>query len=67
MVEVLVTMAVLRDGYWAGTYAQHGDVIQVPEALVDTLELNGFAVRQARSEPVSAERRIPRKDRHYGR
>jgi hypothetical protein len=66
MVEVLVTMAVLRDGYWAGTYAQHGDVIQVPEALVDTLELHGFAVRQARSEPVS-ERRVPRKDRHYGR
>jgi hypothetical protein len=67
MVEVLVTMAVLRDGYWAGTYAQHGDVIQVPEALVDTLELHGFAVRQARSEPVSAERRGPRKDRPYGR
>jgi hypothetical protein len=49
--DALVTMTVLRDGYWEGRYAHEGDVIHAPAALVDTLQLNGFAMRQ---EPVAA-------------
>jgi hypothetical protein len=53
-----VTMTVLRDGYWDGRYAHEGDVLQVPAALVDVLQLNGFAMRQDPvAAPVEARRR----------
>jgi len=56
--EPTVTMHVLREGYWDGRYAHEGEVIEVPEALVDTLQLNGFAMRQESvARPVEARRR----------
>lgn len=39
-----VSMTVLRDGYWDGSYARRGDTITVDEYWVVTLEHAGFAV-----------------------
>jgi hypothetical protein len=47
-------MVVVRAGYFNGTYARPGDVIDVPGPLVDTLELGGFA---AVPEPPPPSRR----------
>jgi hypothetical protein len=48
-----VTMTVLRDGYWDGQYPRAGDTITVDPAVVDpaSLELAGFAIRQAADAP----------------
>jgi hypothetical protein len=42
-----VTMTVLRDGYWNGQYPRAGDTITVEAALVEQLEVAGFAMRCA--------------------
>ena len=53
-------MTVRRDGYWDGTYARAGDSITVEdETLVETLEMAGFAVREAVG-PSPASRTGPR-------
>jgi hypothetical protein len=44
-------MTVLRSGYFNGTYARPGDVIDVPASLVDTLATGGFAVERADDPP----------------
>lgn len=40
-------MTVLRDGYWEGQYPRRGDTITVEASLVESLELAGFAMRDA--------------------
>jgi hypothetical protein len=42
--DLLIAMAVTRDGYWNGQYPRVGDVIAVPEPLVEALTRDGFAV-----------------------
>jgi hypothetical protein len=42
-----ITMTVLRDGYWNGQYPRAGDTITVEAALVEQLEVAGFAMRCA--------------------
>jgi len=42
-----VSMTVLRDGYWDGQYPRAGDTITVEAALVEQLEVAGFAMRCA--------------------
>jgi hypothetical protein len=49
--DLLITMAVTRDGYWNGQYPRVGDVIAVPEPLVEALTRDGFAVVQDRTPP----------------
>jgi hypothetical protein len=58
-----ISMTVLRDGYWAGTYARPGDIITVdaeavkslglaePREVVEALEGAGFARRRAPEAP----------------
>jgi len=45
-----VAMTVLRDGYWEGRYPRRGDTITVEASLVASLELAGFATREAAGE-----------------
>ena len=49
--EPTITMDVLQDGYWDGTYARRGDVITVPARYVDTLIQHQFAVRREPDAP----------------
>jgi hypothetical protein len=51
-VDAPARMIVLRAGYFNGTYARPGDVIDVPASLVDTLTQDRFAaVVQADEAP----------------
>ena len=59
---MLVTMTVLRDGYWDGQYPRAGDTITVDPALVQSLEIAGFAMRPV--VPVEADRRPPKGQKH---
>jgi hypothetical protein len=47
MADARIPMIVQRDGYWDGQYPRAGDTIAVDPGHVATLELAGFAVRQA--------------------
>jgi hypothetical protein len=49
-----VVMTVLRDGYWDGQYPRAGDTITVDDSLVHSLEVAGFAMRQAADPPAAA-------------
>jgi HK97 family phage major capsid protein/HK97 family phage prohead protease len=56
-----VTMAVIRDGFFDGTWHVRGERLDVDASLVETLELAGFAVR--RTEGSDHGVRIGRGDR----
>jgi hypothetical protein len=49
--DLLIAMVVTRDGYWDGQYPRVGDVIAVPEPLVEALTRDGFAVVQDLTPP----------------
>ena len=46
-----ISMTVLRDGYWAGSYARPGDLITVEAEWIEALEVAGFAQRRAPEAP----------------
>ncbi len=56
-----VVMTVLRDGYWAGTYARPGDTITVEAEWIEALEVAGFAMRRLPEVPREPGRK------HHGR
>jgi hypothetical protein len=41
-----VTMAVIRDGFFDGTWRVVGDLVEVDASMVETLEQAGFARRR---------------------
>ena len=49
--DLAIAMVVTRDGYWNGQYPRVGDVIAVPESLVEMLTRDGFAVVQDLTPP----------------
>lgn len=51
-----VQMDVLRDGSFGGDYYHAGETVPVPEDLVDTLTLAGFAARADRVERAQTAR-----------
>ena len=61
--DLLIAMVVTRDGYWDGQYPRVGDIIAVPEPLVEALTRDGFAVVQ----DVAAAPPPPKKGSKHGR
>jgi hypothetical protein len=53
---MLVSMTVLRDGYWDGQYPRAGDVITVDAGVVESLEIAGFAIRRVEDASVASAR-----------
>ena len=46
-----VTMAVIRDGFYDGTWRVVGDLVEVDASMVETLEQAGFARRRVAQAP----------------
>jgi hypothetical protein len=46
-----VTMAVIRDGFYDGTWRVVGDLVEVDASMVETLEQAGFARRRVAPAP----------------
>ena len=46
-----VTMAVIRDGFFDGTWRVVGDLVEVDASMVETLEQAGFARRRVAAAP----------------
>jgi len=58
-----VTMAVIRDGFFDGTWHVCGELIDVEASLVETLEQAGFAVPRPRPKGSEHGARIGGRDR----